>query len=192
MKKECSIFLFRHGTTSDNAEGIFSGWRDVSLNKKGFRDAKIVALKLKNKKIGLAFQSNQLRSQQTLAEVLKFHKGIPVKTDKRIAERCYGKLQGKTHLKIVQKSGFEKYDLWHRSYANKPPQGESLKDVEARVLPFIKELIKMIKQQRINVAVSAHGNSMRVFRRYFEKLSTSEMCRLYNDYETVYEYKIKA
>ena len=191
MKKECSIFLFRHGTTPDNANGIFSGWRDVPLNEKGFRDAKIVALRLKNKKIDLAFQSNQLRSKQTLKEVLKFHKNIPIITDKRIAERCYGELQGKTHLAIVQKQGFNQYDLWHRSYTNKPPKGESLKDVEARVLPFIKDLIKTIKQQKINAAISAHGNSMRAFRRYFEKLSVNQMCSLYNDYETVYEYKIK-
>lgn len=214
MKKECSIFLFRHGTTPDNANGIFSGWRDVPLNEKGIRDAKIVALRLKNKKIDLAYQSNLLRSKQTLKEVLKpqdfsnldgaqepsarrsrkfltFHKNVPIITDKRIAERCYGSLQGRTHLEIIQKYGFKQYDLWHRGYTNKPPRGESLKDVESRVLPFIRDLLRTIKARKINVAVSAHGNSMRALRRYFEKLSIKQMCTLYNDYETVYEYKIK-
>lgn len=186
----CYIYLFRHGTTADNAEGVFSGWRDVPLNAKGLRDAKIVALRLRSKKFGLAFQSNLLRSKQTLREVLKFHKNVRVVTDKRITERCYGELQGKTHLDIVKKYGFEKYDLWHRGYKNKSRKGESLEDVEKRVLSFIKDLIDIMKEEGINVAISAHGNSMRAFRRYFEKLSVKEMCSLYNDYEQVYEYAV--
>lgn len=186
------IYLFRHGTTQDNAEGVFSGWRDVPLNKKGIRDARIVALRLKDKKIGLAFQSNLLRSRQTLREVLKFHKvNIKVITDDRITERNYGKLQGKTHLEIVQKYGWRKYDGWHRGYDTKLPGGESLKDVESRVLNFIKELLETIKEEKVNIAISAHGNSMRIFRKYFERLSVKEMCEIYNDYEKVYEYAVE-
>lgn len=187
---KCYIYLFRHGTTADNAEGIFSGWRDVPLNAKGIRDAKIVALRLRGKKFGISFQSNLLRSQQTLREVLKFHKNVRAITDKRITERSYGELQGKTHLEIVQKYGWKKYDSWHRGYDSRPEKGESLEDVEKRVLSFIKELIETIKEEKINVAISAHGNSMRAFRRYFEKLTEKEMCSLYNDYESVYEYSV--
>jgi len=186
------IYLFRHGTTNDNAEGIFSGWRDVPLNAKGIRDARIVALRLRDKKFELAFQSNLVRSKQTLKEVLKFHKNVKVITDKRITERNYGTLQGKTHLEIVKKYGWKKYDKWHRGYETNPIRGESLKDVEIRVLSFIRNMIEIIKEEKINIAVSAHGNSMRAFRRYFEKLSVKEMCSLYNDYEQVYEYSIDA
>ncbi|MEK6936394.1 MAG: histidine phosphatase family protein [Nanoarchaeota archaeon] len=186
----CYIYLFRHGVTPDNANGVFSGWRDIGLNEKGFRDAKIVSLRLKNKKIDLAFQSNLSRSRQTLKEVLKYHKGIKIITDDRIIERNYGNLQGKTHLNIVEKEGYKKYDLWHRGYNNRPPKGESLKDIEKRVMDFINDLLKLIKKEKINVAISAHGNSMRAFRKYFEKLSIKEMCNLYNDYESVYEYSV--
>ena len=186
----CKIYLFRHGTTNDNAEGVFSGWRDVSLNRKGIRDSGIVSLRLKDKNFSLAFQSDQIRSKQTLKEVLKFHKGVRVITDARIKERSYGNLQGKTHLEIVKKYGWKKYDLWHRGYNTRTPHGESLKDVEKRVLSFIKDLIIVMKNEKINVAISAHGNSMRAFRRYFEKLDVKDMCSLYNDYESVYEYNI--
>ncbi|MFH1711409.1 MAG: histidine phosphatase family protein [Nanoarchaeota archaeon] len=185
------IYLFRHGVTQDNSEGVFSGWRDVPLNKKGIRDAKIVALRLKDKKLTLAFQSDLIRSKQTLKEVLKFHKHVKVLTDSRIKERNYGLLQGKTHFDVVKKYGVDKYDGWHRGYENRPPKGESLKDVEVRVLEFIKSLIETMRDEKVSVIVSAHGNSMRAFRRHFEKLSVSEMCTLYNDYESVYEYSIE-
>lgn len=185
------IYLFRHGVTSDNAEGVFSGWRDVGLNSKGFRDAKIVSLRLKNKKIDLAFQSPLIRSKQTLKEVLKRHQKVPIITDDRIIERNYGLLQGKTHLQIVEKYGYKKYDGWHRGYDIRPPKGESIKDVEKRVISFIRDLLKIMKEKKANVAISAHGNSMRAFRKYFEKLSVKEMCKIYNDYESVYEYFIE-
>lgn len=185
------IYLFRHGTTKDNAEGIFSGWRDVPLNSKGKRDAKIVALRLKNARIDIAFHSGMKRSKETLNEVLKFHPECKkIIVDARIKERNYGKLQGKTHLQIVEKSSWRKYDLWHRGYETKPPAGESMKDVEKRVLAFIKDLLKLMREKKVNVAVSAHGNSIRPFRRYFEKLSAKEMCSLYNDYESVWEYEV--
>jgi 2,3-bisphosphoglycerate-dependent phosphoglycerate mutase len=187
----CKIYLFRHGMTQDNSEGVFSGWRDVPLNKKGIRDAKIVALRLRDKRFTLAFQSDLLRSKQTLREVLKFHKHVKIVADSRIKERNYGSLQGKTHLEIVQKYGWKKYDEWHRGYETRPPEGESLKDVEERVLKFIHDLIEIMKEDRVSVAVSAHGNSMRAFRKYFEKLSASEMCSLYNNYERVYEYEVE-
>jgi len=177
--------------TNDNEEGVFSGWRDVPLSRRGIRDARIVALRLKDKQFTLAFQSDEIRSKQTLKEVLKFHKHVKVITDKRIKERGYGKLQGKTHLEIAQKYGVKKYDLWHRDYDSRPPEGESLKDVEIRVLKFVKDLQEIMKDEKVSVVVSAHGNSMRAIRRHFEKLSEKEMCLLYNDYEAVYEYDVE-
>jgi len=185
------IYLFRHGATQDNVEGVFSGWRDVPLNKKGLRDAQIVSLRLKDKRFTLAFQSDLLRSKQTLRQVMKFHKHVKIMTDSRIKERNYGVLQGKTHLEIVKKYGTGKYDEWHRGYENRPPKGESLKDVETRVLKFIRDLLEIMRDEKVSVAISAHGNSMRAFRKYFEKLTNSEMCSLYNDYESVYEYEVE-
>ena len=188
---KANIFLFRHGTTTDNAAGVFSGWRDVSLNDKGKRDAKIVALRLKDKKIGIAFNSGMKRSIETLNEVLKFHPECTfVVEDKRIKERSYGDLQGRTHVSVVEKEGVKKYDAWRRGYEVRAKGGESLKDVEVRVLDFLKDLIELVKDKKVNVAISAHGNSMRAFRRYFEKLSVKEMTKLWNDFELVYEYTI--
>ena len=50
MKEKLHIYLFRHGRTEDNISGKFSGWRNSKLAKSGKDDAKIVALRLKNKK----------------------------------------------------------------------------------------------------------------------------------------------
>jgi bisphosphoglycerate-dependent phosphoglycerate mutase len=62
--------------------------------------------------------------------------------------------------------------------------------VEKRVLVFIKDLIIIIKKERTNVVVSAHGNSMRPFRRYFEDLTIDQMMKLENPYDKYFKYII--
>ena len=42
-----------------------------------------------------------------------------------------------------------------------------------------------------NVLISAHGNSMRPFRRYFEKLTKAQMMKLENPWDDYFEYRIK-
>ncbi|MEK6934270.1 MAG: histidine phosphatase family protein [Nanoarchaeota archaeon] len=191
-KKRYKIYLFRHGQTIHNSKGIFSGWSKTRLTKRGIEDAKIVAIRLKNKKFQVAFQSDQSRSKETLKYILKYHPECKkIITDKRIKERSYGKLTGKSHLSAVMAYGPKKYDIYHRSYDIPPPKGETIEIVEKRVLSFIKDLIEYIKKNKVNVAISAHGNSMRPFRRYFEKLTVKQMMKLENPYEDFFEYEIK-
>lgn len=178
--------------TKDNTRGKFSGFRQTSLTVRGREDAKIVALRLKNKKIQVAYKSSLKRSDQTLKEVLKFHPECKsVITDDRIIERNYGNVTGMTHYDYIRKNNPKKYDSFHRGYKVSPPGGESIFVVEKRVKSLIEDLIKLIRKNKINVAVSAHGNSMRPFRRYFEKLSVEQMMNLENPYDNVFEYKIK-
>lgn len=218
MKKK--IYLFRHGQTYYNKRKMFTGWKDSKLTPQGIKDAKKVARLLKNKKFQVAFQTRLSRSKDTLKHVLKHHLECKkIITDDRMMERSYGKLQGRTHKsfiheegedsyktllqwhkmehlhgrekeKFIEKVGRAEFDVIHRSYNVPPPGGESVKDVEARVKPFIKDLLKMMKADKVNVAISAHGNSMRPFRRYFEKLTIKQMMELENPWDDYFEYTV--
>ena len=188
----CYIYLFRHGQTVDNSNAVFSGWRDSKLDKIGIESAKIVAERLKNKRINLAFQTKLSRSKDTLKIVLKYHLECKkIITDDRMIERNYGNLQGMSHYEFVKKNGVKLYDEYHRSYDKAPPKGESVKMVEKRVKSFISDLLKLIKKEKINVAISAHGNSIRPFRRYFEKLTVEQMMIYYNDYDACWVYEVE-
>jgi len=186
------IYIFRHGQTYYNKLHRFTGWKDSRLTSKGIHDAKKVADKLKDKKFEVAFQTRLSRSKDTLKYVLRHHPECKkVITDNRMIERSYGLLQGKFHKTIINKFGKKQFDVWHRSYDITPPKGESIKTVQKRVDSFIKDLIKLMKKNKVNVAISAHGNSMRPFRRYFEKLTVRQMIKLENPYDNYFEYKIK-
>ena len=213
-----SIYLFRHGQTTYNEHGWFTGCLDAKMTKSGYRSAGTIARKLQNKNIDVAYHSHLSRSKETLKEVLRFHPECrEILEDDHLIERCYGDLEGRSHRsfqdevkkKVLaaveqkygelenpsrQKFGAEAaqqiFQAVHRSYDVPPPDGESLKTVEKRVRSFIKDLLKKMKKERINVAISAHGNSMRPFRRYFEKLSVAEMLQLENPWDEYFEYTV--
>lgn len=211
------IYLFRHGQTYYNKDKKFTGFTDSKLTPRGIRDAKKVAKKLKNKKFKIAYCTRLSRSKDTLKEVLRYHPECEeIIEDDRMIERCYGKLQTKTHaafktetkkevLKMMEKKygklkarekfgtrvAKEIYDIFHRSYDIPPPGGESIQMVEKRVKSFIKDLLKKIKKEKVNVAISAHGNSMRPFRRYFEGLTIKEMMKLENPWDDFFDYVVE-
>ncbi|MAF50745.1 MAG: 2,3-bisphosphoglycerate-dependent phosphoglycerate mutase [Nanoarchaeota archaeon] len=185
------IYLFRHGQSFYNKSGRFTGHINSGLTERGKRDAKKIAIVLKNEKIDVAYQTKLSRSKDTLRAVLKFHPECKkIKEDNRMIERDYGKLSGKYHKTIIIELGKEQYDIWHRSYDVAPPKGESMKMVEVRVNAFIKDLLKFVKKNKVNVAISAHGNSMRPFRRYFEKFGIEKMLKLENPYDKCFRYSL--
>jgi 2,3-bisphosphoglycerate-dependent phosphoglycerate mutase len=186
------IYLFRHGETNFNRSKRFTGLVNSRLTPKGIEQANLIAEKLKDKKFQIAFRTSLSRSSNSLKIVLKYHPECKkVIIDDRLIERSYGDLERKHHKTIIKKYGKKQFDLWHRSYNVPPPRGESLKMVEKRVLSFVKDLLTLMKREKVNVAISAHNNSMRPFRRYFENLTINEMMALENPYDKYFDYTIE-
>lgn len=183
------IFIFRHGQTEDNKNHTFSGWRDTDLTPAGVEEAKEIGEKLKNEPVTKAYQSDQIRSKHTLDFVLNdYHQEIEIITDPRIKERNYGDLTGLNKNDIEAKEP-ENYKLWHRSYDIPPPNGESIKDVEARVIPFLDELKKSLKPNDI-VFISSSANAIRPMRKFFEGLSNEEMVSYEYTPGKIYSYEV--
>jgi len=219
-KRKYKIYLFRHGQTTYNRDGRFTGHRDSKLTKKGKTHAKTVAKKLKNKKFQVAIHTSLSRSKDTLKPVLEGHpECIMIIQDDRMIERGYGDLQGMTHEQFIDRIGKQEYDLRvegdaienlppklrdkveeflgteeykaiHRGYKVAAPNGESFKDVEKRVKKFIKTLKKFMRKNKVNVAISAHGNSIRLFRKIMEKAKVEQTVKWFIPYDKVYEYTI--
>jgi len=185
------IYLFRHGQTFYNQNKIFTGFKDSKLTPLGFKQAGIIARKIKNKKFGVAFYTRLTRSKQTMKVILKNHPECKkLIKDDRMIERSYGSLSGKKHAIIIKTKGQEKFDKWHRDFNTRPPRGESFADVEKRVKSFIKDLKKFVKKEKVNVAISAHGNSIRLFRKVWEKLSVKKTEEMFIPYDKVFEYVV--
>ena len=193
MKRGYKIYLFRHGQTTFNRDGRFTGQTEARLTVEGRKHAETIAKKLKNKKFQVAIQTRLSRSKDTLRPVLKFHPECKnIIEDDRMIERSYGDLSGKLHSIIIKKYGQAQYDKWHRGYdiKSRPPKGECFADVEKRVKKFIKWLKKYMRKNKVNVAISAHGNSIRLFRKIIERASKKSVVSWFIPYDKVFEYNV--
>lgn len=187
--KNLNFYVLIHTESFYNEKRLFSGRIDSVLTKKGHEQAKLLAEKLANKEINLAYTSPLKRTKQTLKHILMYHPEAKVIVDKRIIERDYGELSRKSKVKYKRENP-DLYPIYHRSYSTPPPGGESMREVEKRVLSFIKEVISNMKKDNINVLVVAHSNSIRPIIRYFEKLSENEMMNLENYRLKIFSYKV--
>ncbi|MFH0970990.1 MAG: histidine phosphatase family protein [Candidatus Micrarchaeota archaeon] len=189
--KSPTIFLFRHAQTYYNKNKFFTGWRDSKLTPFGIGQAKKVAEKLKTKKFEVAIHTHLSRSIDTLNAVLKYHPECTrIFNDDRMIERSYGDVSGSSHRAYEKRYGGEKLHILRRDYNSRPPHGESMPMVEKRVFEFMDELLPWMKRNRVNVAISAHGNSMRPFRRRLEHLTIAQMMKLENPWDDYFAYEV--
>jgi 2,3-bisphosphoglycerate-dependent phosphoglycerate mutase len=171
------LVIFRHGQSVWNLENKFTGWVDVELTEKGVEEAKNAGLKLKGFKFDLAYASSLQRAQKTLALALEQsgQSNVPVTYNQALNERMYGDLQGLNKADTVVKFGEEQVKIWRRSYDIAPPNGESLKDTAARVIPYFEsEIVPKLKAGK-NIVIAAHGNSLRALIMYLEKMTPAQI-----------------
>ena len=186
------IYIFRHGETNFNRSKRFTGWVNSRLTPEGIEQAKLIAEKLRKKPFQIAFKTSLSRSSNSLKIVLKYHPECRrVIVDDRMIERSYGDLERKYHKTVIKNYGKRQFDVWHRSYDVPPPGGESMLMVEKRVLSFVKDLFILMEREKVDVAISAHNNSIRPFRRYFENLTIKQMMELENPYDKYFDYAVE-
>ena len=172
-----TLVIFRHGQSLWNLENKFTGWVDVDLSPKGVEEAKAAGEKLKGFTFDYAYASDLIRAQNTLKISLEAagHKPITPIYNKALNERMYGDLQGLNKAETAAKYGDEQVKIWRRSYDTPPPNGESLKDTAARVIPYFEsEIVPKLKAGK-NIIIAAHGNSLRALIMYLEKMTPAQI-----------------
>jgi len=129
MYYETKIIYFVHGTTTDNAEKLCSGWKEAMLNDLGKEQAENLGKVIREKgiKFDVLFTSDLKRAIDSSNIAFPEYKK---QTDNRLRECNYGDLDGKHKSLVI----YEKY------IEKRFPNGESLKDVENRMREFIKIL----------------------------------------------------
>jgi len=175
-----NLLLLRHLQSQWNKENRFTGWTDISLSEEGRKSAKEVAQKLAGFKIDKVYTSPLIRNRETASLILENlgKSDVPIITDKALNERHYGKLQGLNKNELKAKYGEEQVRLWRRSWDQAPPEGESLKDVHNRVIPFYENYIKKDLEAGKNILVVASHNSLRALVKHLERISDEEIINL--------------
>lgn len=174
------LALVRHGQSEWNKQGLWTGWKDIPLSEEGKIEAQKAGEQLKNYHFDIAFDSTLSRAKQT-REIIQNILNLPhlkIIEDKALNERDYGDYTGKNKWEIQKEVGQEQFKKIRRGLDVPVPNGETLKNVYERVVPFYTSTIEPELKQGKNVLVNAHGNSLRALVKYLDKLSDSEVEKL--------------
>ncbi len=150
--------ILRHGESLRQTKKVAMCWPEKTycpLTKKGEKEVKIVAKKIKNKKIDIIFTSDLLRTKQT-AQIVSEETGAKIIFDKRLREYNVGIFNG-TNPKLVWEYLNKKKNI----ILAKPPKGESLMEIGKRMYNFLKEVSK--EYQNKNILIVSHELPLTIF-----------------------------
>jgi len=154
------IIIVRHGETVDNVNWIIQGQSNGQLTDIGREQAKKLGERLKNEKIDFIYSSDLTRTKDTIKEVLKHHKKIPVIYDPLLRERSFGIYEGKPFKELYSDVDKDNKDFYY------PEKGETLKDIRKRVIAFMKK-IRKAHQDDETILLCTHGGWKHAFIGYF-------------------------
>lgn len=138
------ITYFVHGTTTDNEQGISSGWKDVELSPLGIEQSHQLREQIRSRTFDAVFCSDLKRAVRSAG--IAFTGMAPVIEDGRLRECNYGDYNGKPS-QIVE-------PMQQKNITEKFPGGESCEDVKARVENFLHDLKK--KYDGKHIAIVGH------------------------------------
>jgi len=186
------VVLVRHGQSEYNAKGWWTGWDNPSLTDLGKEEAKQAGERLKDIKFNEAYVSALTRAQQTLTIILQTigQPTIPVTINAALNERNYGDFTKKNKWDIQKELGDETFQKIRRSWDYPLPNGETLKDVYEREVPYFeKDILPKIKNGE-NIIIASSGNSLRALVKYLENVSESDIPMLEIATGEVYVYQL--
>ncbi len=134
------IIYFVHGTTTDNASKLCSGWKEAMLNDLGKEQAMNLGniSREREDNFDIIFTSDLKRAIESSNIAFPEMNKI---TDNRLRECNYGDLDGKHKSLVI-----------YEEHINDPfPNGESLKDVEKRMRKFIEFIKENYKGKTIGI-----------------------------------------
>lgn len=175
-KPNGSLILVRHTESEWNAQCIWTGSRNVCLTEKGFEDARLLGRAIEEIHIDHAYSSAQVRTLETLSSMLGTMRQptVPITRDAALNERDYGDYTGKNKQEMKELFG-DQFDKIRRGWDVPIPNGETLKMVYERVVPYYqKEIMPRILRGE-NVLIVSHGNALRALMKYIESLSDEDI-----------------
>jgi broad specificity phosphatase PhoE len=131
-----------HAITTDNENGIATGWLPGTLSPRGLESAAELGRRRRDDGLAAVHVSDLARAMETVR--IAFHGvDIPIVVDPRLRECNYGELNGMPRARL---------DIERSRHVDEPwPGGESYRDVVARTEAFLADLRRTSGGSRILV-----------------------------------------
>ncbi len=179
MSNSGLLVITRHGESEWNALGKWTGSTDVHLTAKGFHESALLGQTIKDIKIDKAYCSQQIRALETLEGMLDAsgQYDVPFERSAAINERDYGVYTGKNKWEVQKEIGEDAFEAIRRGWDTPVDEGETLKMVYERSVPFYQKTVLPQLLQGKNVLLVAHGNSIRTLMKYIEDIGDEEIAK---------------
>ncbi len=149
----------RHGEVDCGAEQRCNGHLDIDITDRGLEQMRRLSSLLAGKPIVAVYSSDLIRSVKG-AEIISGALGLTHTPLKTLRERAFGAWEGLTAGEIRERYPVE-YAAWRGDLLNfRPPGGEGLLDVQARVLPEYRRIVAAHAGREI--ALLLHGGVNRI------------------------------
>ena len=204
-ERVAEVYLLRHGESTANARGLFTGVLNPGLSELGRDEARRAAMLLAQAGVRptRVFCSALRRTIETAQEMGAVMDLPRAEVEWRLDERNYGALTGLSKTEVARRAGQTRYREWRRSYDVAPPPlsedemarlragppfnrlpaealtaAESLADVVRRITPFIDDVLLPGLGGDRPILVIAHGNSLRALLFVLQQLTREQVEQL--------------
>lgn len=161
------ILAVRHGETLWNRDTRIQGHTDIDLSDHGRWQAEQLAHALRDEPIAAVYASDLSRAHDTAQSVARRH-DRPVQTHRGLRERAFGRFEGHTWAELESRYPVETL-AWRKRVPDFAPEGgESLLQLQARVVPTVEELAARHPGEQILVV--AHGGVLDILYRAATRL----------------------
>lgn len=187
------LIIVRHGESEWNKANLFTGKKDVHLTGEGFRISESFGALIQDIKINRVFTSMQARSIETEVCMMSGRGNCCTENicySSALNERDYGDYTGVNKLDEEKRIGKEEVGALRRAWDYPILNGETLKMVYERAVPFFMEEILPVLKTGENVLLVSHGNTIRSLIKYIEKISNEDIEKIEMPFSEVFIYDL--
>ncbi len=150
------LYIMRHGKTEWNKKLKLQGQTDIPLSEEGIEMAKAAAKEYAGVHFDICYTSPLSRAKKT-AELLLEGRDVPIVTDKRLLEMCFGVCEGAENYKEDRALPVNILFSSPEKYTDLPEGAESLDELLARTGEFLSKVALPLVNAGKDVLIVGHG-----------------------------------
>lgn len=162
------LYIIRHGKTDWNVCHRLQGRTDIPLNDEGREMARKAREEYKDVHFDICFCSPLIRARET-ADILLEGRGVPIVTDKRLEEMCFGVYEGMQDIFSIPDCPMNTFFFSPEKYTTPVEGAESMEELFARTGEFLETAVFPLLKEGKDVLIVGHG-----------AMNSSIVCRVRN------------
>ncbi|HWL65786.1 MAG TPA: MSMEG_4193 family putative phosphomutase [Actinomycetota bacterium] len=157
-----TLWLVRHAVTSHTGKKL-SGWLEgIDLSEEGHQQAEAAAEVLAKIPLEAVYASPLERTVQTARAIARTHR-LSVRVARDLGEVQYGKWTNRSMKVLARTKLWTKVQQWPSGA--RFPDGESLREVQARAIVAVEQLVE--EHPRQHICCVSHGDVIRLLMAHY-------------------------